>query len=95
VDTATSANEALSKLGLIPGGVDAVIIDMGLPDRRGDVLVREIRASHPSLPVVIASGGDNADVSNSFRNTPFIAFVRKPYTSVELCRALRRFGIRC
>jgi len=80
VDTATSANEALSKLGLIPGGVDAVIIDMGLPDRRGDVLVREIRASHPSLPVVIASGGDNADVSNSFRNTPFIA---RPLNSAE------------
>jgi PAS domain S-box-containing protein len=95
VHTATSANEALSKLGLIPGGVDAVIIDMGLPDRRGDVLVREIRASHPSLPVVIASGGDNADLRNSFKETSFIDFVRKPYTSDELCRALRRFGIRC
>ena len=32
---------------LIPGGVDAVVIDMGLPDRKGDALVREMRASIP------------------------------------------------
>jgi PAS domain S-box-containing protein len=95
VDTAASANDALSKLGLIPGGVDAVIIDMGLPDRRGDILAREIRASHPSLPVVIATGADSADIRNLFKDTPSIAFVRKPYTSDELCAALRSFGILC
>jgi DNA-binding response OmpR family regulator len=29
VDTAGSAAEAMNKLGLIPGGVDAVIVDIG------------------------------------------------------------------
>ena len=56
VDAAGSAAEAMNKLALIPGGVDAAIVDMGLPDRKGDVLIREMRTLHPTLPVVIATG---------------------------------------
>jgi DNA-binding NarL/FixJ family response regulator len=36
--------------------VCTAIIDIGLPDRRGDALVAEVRAINPSLPIVIASG---------------------------------------
>ena len=56
VEIAGSATEALNKLRLIPGGVDAMVIDMGLPDSKGDILVREVRASYPSLRIVIATG---------------------------------------
>ena len=38
IETAGSATEAMSKLKLI-GDVEAAIIDLGLPDRKGDVLV--------------------------------------------------------
>ena len=95
VDTATSATEALNKLGLIPGGVDAAIIDMGLPDRRGDTLVHEIRSTYPTLPIVIASGRDSQAMRTLFANTPSVAFVSKPYNSDELRSALRSFGIAC
>lgn len=95
VDTASSATEALNKLRLIPGGVDAAIIDMGLPDRRGDTLVHEIRSAYPTLPIVIASGHDSEDMRRLFANTPAVAFVRKPYASEELRSALRSFGIVC
>ena len=47
VDTSISANDALDKLGRIAGGVDVVIVDLGLPDRPGDALVRDIRACPP------------------------------------------------
>jgi PAS domain S-box-containing protein len=95
VDTAASASEALNKLRLIPGGVDAVIIDMGLPDRKGDALVREIRSVYPSLPVVIASGQDQEQLRRSFKDSPSLALVAKPYTSNELRGALRAAGVRC
>ena len=95
VDTATSATNALNKLRLIPGGVDAVIVDMGLPDRRGDMLVQEMRSIFPLLPIVIATGRDSEEVRNLFANTPFITFVRKPYSAADLCGALRGFGIAC
>lgn len=95
VDTATSATDALNKLRLIPGGVDAVIIDLGLPDRPGDTLVREIRSLYPDLPIVIASGRDSEDVKNVLSDASPIAFARKPYSSDDLRAALRGLGISC
>jgi hypothetical protein len=55
-----------NKLRLIPGSVDAVIVDMGLPDRKGDALVQEIRSIYPLLPIVIA-GGQGRAPSKPFR----------------------------
>ena len=50
VDAAGSAAEAMNKLALVHGGVDAAVIDIGLPDRSGDApcfgkFVRSIRRS--------------------------------------------------
>jgi CheY-like chemotaxis protein len=95
VDTATSAAEALNKLRLIPGGVDAVILDMGLPDRRGDAFVHEIRSVYPTLPIVIASGRDSKGMKAQFANTPSVVFVGKPYNSEDLRAALCSLGIAC
>jgi PAS domain S-box-containing protein len=93
VDTAVSAAEALNKLRLIPGSVDAVIVDMGLPDRKGDALVREIRSIYPLLPIVIASGQGKERLQGLFEEMKSVAFVSKPYTADQLCAALRAIGI--
>jgi PAS domain S-box-containing protein len=93
VDTAATAADALNKLQLIPGGVDVAIIDLGLPDRRGDSLVEEIRSMHPSLPIVIASGRDDSEVKALLKNRSGMAFVRKPYTPEQLAVALRAVGV--
>jgi hypothetical protein len=50
VETAGSATEAMSKPKLIKGDVSAAIIDVGLPDRKGDILVGEIRATIRPCP---------------------------------------------
>ena len=93
VDTAGSATEALNKLRLIPGGVDGLVIDMGLPDRRGDALVREIRSVYPSLPIVIASGRAQEEVRVLLTQSTRIAFLHKPYTADELYAALGAAGV--
>ena len=95
VDLASSAAEALNKLRLIPGGVDAMVIDMGLPDSKGDVLVREVRSIYPSLPIVIATGQGSADIREIFKGMISLAVVTKPYTSDDLKTAIRTLGIRC
>jgi CheY-like chemotaxis protein len=95
VDTAASASEALNKLHLIPGGVDALVVDMGLPDRKGDALVQEVRSIYPNLPIVIASGQGRHELQRLFKDTALLSFVGKPYTSAELKAAIRAIGIRC
>ena len=67
MDAAGSATEAMNKLALVPGGVDAVILDIGLPDRSGEALCREIRAIHPSLPIVLATGHGASRSARSFQ----------------------------
>ena len=94
VDAAGSAAEAINKLTLIAGGVDAAIVDMGLPDRKGDQLIRELRALHPALPVVIATGQGASDLREQFRAERNIAFVQKPYSAEDLLAALRDVGVR-
>ena len=94
VDAAGSAAEAMNKLGLVPGGVDAIIVDMGLPDRRGDALIREVRVLYPSLAIVLATGLREADLRKIFKDEERIAFVIKPYTRDNLLNALRQVGVR-
>ncbi|MGY3618294.1 response regulator [Bradyrhizobium sp. USDA 10063] len=95
VDVASSAAEALNKLRLIPGGVDAMVVDMGLPDSKGDTLIREVRSIYPSMPIVIASGQRAGDMREMVKGMVSVAIVNKPYTSDELKAAIRTVGIRC
>ncbi|MPZ34925.1 MAG: response regulator [Rhodospirillales bacterium] len=94
-DVAGSATDALNKLRLIPGGVDAVVIDLGLPDRPGEFLVREIRSLFPTLPVVLASGAHHRELEKLAREQSRLAIVGKPYTAETLMAALRSLGIHC
>jgi two-component SAPR family response regulator len=54
-------------LMLMDKNVCAAIIDVGLPDRRGDALVAEMRAIKPSLPIVIASGYEEERLRDRFK----------------------------
>jgi CheY-like chemotaxis protein len=86
VETAGSAAEAKSILRSMNGEIDAAIIDVGLPDARGDVLVSELRSIYPALPIVIASGHDEVGLRERFKGTRLLGFLSKPY-SVEHLRA--------
>ena len=84
VETAGSATEAMNKVKLLGADIGLAIVDIGLPDRKGDALVGELRALHPQLPIVIATGYDSADLARRFGGDPTVAFIRKPYTRVDL-----------
>ena len=93
VHVAGSAAEAMNTLGLVPGGVDAVLVDLGLPDRRGDELVREMRSLYPSLPVVFATGANPTELQSQFKGEGRTGFVMKPYTEDSLVTALSSVGM--
>jgi CheY-like chemotaxis protein len=88
VEIAGSANEAMNKVTLMGDKLALAIIDIGLPDIKGDLLVAELRARHPHLPIVVASGYDDPDLRQRFAHDGHIAFMRKPYTQADLERAL-------
>jgi PAS domain S-box-containing protein len=93
VDVAESAAEAINKLALVPGSYDAVVIDVGLPDRKGDTLIHEMKAIYSHLPIVLATGHNTRDLRAKFKDQTGLAFANKPYTAEELLNALRSLGV--
>ncbi|MDQ8727707.1 response regulator [Bradyrhizobium sp. LHD-71] len=87
VETAASATEAMNKIRL-GDDFEAAIVDIGLPDRKGDVLIGEVRAIRPSMPIVIASGHGETALHKRFKNDSSITFLAKPYATEQLKAAL-------
>ncbi|HEX2891363.1 response regulator [Vineibacter terrae] len=93
VDAAGTAAQALSKLSLLPGGVDAAIVDIGLPDRSDGSLVDELRVLYPALSIVISSGGEEHVWRDRYGADPRIAYLPKPFAATQLEAALRTLNV--
>jgi DNA-binding response OmpR family regulator len=78
-DEAGTAGEALEMLNAPGASYGLVLLDLGLPDKRGDELIRDIRRSHAKLPLVVASGEDQSEVKARLQEFAPIGFLGKPY----------------
>ena len=92
-EIAGSASAEKSLVASLEGDVAAAIVDMGLPDATGDVLVGELRAIYPKLPIVVASGQSEASLLDRFKGQERVGFLTKPYAMEQLERALRSIGV--
>lgn len=92
VHAAATASEALEAFE--QGRPDLAVIDIGLPDMRGDNLARQIRAKAPDLAIIMASGYDAADVAARFAGDQNLSVVSKPYTEGDLANAIGGLGLR-
>lgn len=92
VEEAGTAAEALARLGLMADRIEAAVIDLGLPDRKGDALAVEIRAERERLPIVIASGYGEASVAGLVGD-PLLRFLAKPYEAGQLAAVLNQLGV--
>ena len=91
-DEAGTAAEALELLRAPGADYALVLLDLGLPDRRGDDLVRDIRQSHALLPLVVASGEDQTEVEARLKEFEPIGFLGKPFDLDGLKKALEKFA---
>lgn len=101
------AEEALASLGFEPRSarnaaealevVEAfrpalAVVDVGLPDMRGDELTRRLRQLDPELSVIVASGYDEAELAAQFEDDDRVCILPKPYTEDDLARCARTLG---
>lgn len=73
--------------------VDAVLIDVIMPNEDGISTMAEIRRVRPLLPVVVMSGGGrsgNADLLTFAERAGADAVLRKPFNGRQLMMALDR-----
>jgi PAS domain S-box-containing protein len=89
VEVSTTAAEALQKLRLLRGEIDAAVIDLGLPDRRGDILATEMRSLYPHLNLIFATGSPDTRLEDTYKDDRRIRFLIKPYSPEALLEAIR------
>ena len=94
VEEAANAAEASVQMESKTLSFDAVIIDVGLPDKRGDVLADELRGQWTELPIVIATGHDKNVVAQRFAGDGRVRVLGKPYYGDMLLAALGAMGVR-
>ena len=94
VEAAANGTDALNIFRRRGSRIDGAILDFGLPDMKGDALVRELRAMNVRLPIVVASGSDPLQMRSLLADDIAIGFVGKPYGAAELGRALQQLGFK-
>jgi CheY-like chemotaxis protein len=67
-------------------------VDVGLPDRSGIELARELRSRWPHLRIAIASGYGGQAIG-IFANDPRVTALSKPFDSAAVAAALSKLGI--
>ena len=93
VEVSSSAANALQRLRLMRGEVDVVILDVGLPDRKGDVLASEMRSLYPKLAILFATGASEDELRRKFAEDARVAFIGKPYMPDALLDQVRRLCV--
>ncbi len=87
VDAFPTADDGLNASKSIT--YDAIILDLGLPDRDGLDVLRELRESSSSIPILILTARDGIDDRVSGLDGGADDYVVKPFAMKELAARLR------
>lgn len=68
---------------------DAILLDLGLPDRDGLAVLRELRQINSAVPILILTARDSIEDRVIGLNTGADDYVVKPFAMVELAARLR------
>lgn len=88
------ADEAYAMLGrLLPGGLDALVLDLSMPDGGGLSLLRRVHQRWPLLQVLVFSMHDNPAMVRQALKAGAAGYVTKSNEPEVLVRALRRVAL--
>jgi CheY-like chemotaxis protein len=93
-DEAGTAAEALQKLKGSGANYAMIFLDIGLPDKRGDDLIKEVRGFNAGIPLLIASGEAKADLKARLDGFAPIGYLGKPYDQSRLEEALAALKVK-
>jgi CheY-like chemotaxis protein len=72
------------------GEIDAVLLDLAMPDADGEQVLLEMQRLRPDVRVIISSGHDAGDTVERIRSCGVVGFVRKPYEPEEMLEQITR-----
>ena len=86
---AAKVSDARSILKQVPD-IDLLILDLGLPDMCGAEFLRELRLSHPELPVLVMSGSQDQATIIDVINAGAQGFIPKATSRQTMIDAMRQ-----
>jgi PAS domain S-box-containing protein len=86
--SASGGRAAIERLRADPGAVDAVLLDLAMPDLGGEQVFLELREIRPGLPIVLATGYSEELASRRFSASGAAGFLRKPFEAEQLAACL-------
>lgn len=90
---ASAGEEAMKILDARKTEIGAVILDVGLPDIKGDSLVARIRAVVADMPIIVTTGYDITELVKRFQADSRVRVLAKPYQPEALGTLLKEWGI--
>lgn len=86
--TASGGREAVRVFEKRRDEIDAVMLDLTMPDWDGERVAREIRKTAPGVPILFMSGFSDHDASEHMRDAKGAAFLHKPFKSADVADAI-------
>lgn len=87
------ADDGTAALDRVRGGIShlsAVLLDLTMPDIRGDAVAREIQLLQPGAPIVLMSGYNSEELMQRYGEVGVKAVLQKPFTLHDLQAAVAR-----
>ncbi|MHC4715654.1 MAG: PAS domain-containing hybrid sensor histidine kinase/response regulator, partial [Planctomycetota bacterium] len=88
--TAADGREGVAVFGEHADEISAVLLDMTMPEISGEEAFDALRRICPDVPILLASGYAEEDVTGRFEGRDLAGFIHKPFELRELIAKVRR-----
>ena len=89
VRLASDGKQAVELFEAAHGEIDAIVLDMMMPVMNGEDALRGIHQIDASVPVIVCSGQNEAELVRRLTAENVGAFLQKPYTAARLLEKVR------
>jgi DNA-binding NtrC family response regulator len=89
-DVTTAASAGTAVAAVARGSFQAVLSDIGLPDRTGLELLREVRNHDLDLPVILMTGAPSIETAVAAVSLGALEYLQKPIDKAALQRAVQK-----
>jgi signal transduction histidine kinase/CheY-like chemotaxis protein len=86
---AATGREAIDRFARERDAIDAILLDLTMPEIGGAEVFREVHAIRPDVPVVLMSGYHEDEAGAAFDGDGLAGFVQKPFTPADLAKRMR------
>jgi CheY-like chemotaxis protein len=90
VELANDGRDAVEKFTARSDEFAAVLLDLTMPNLKGQDALRAIRAIRHDVPVILSSGYTESEALQQFADLNLSGFLQKPYTASTLARKIKR-----